>query len=84
MHEIIGSALSFSSMLQLIGNGIKSLIYSLFIILKSILLFCFDSIFPPVLVSINEMNLMNRVLKNLYQLQDKLVICKNDNRFIIL
>ena len=71
MHEIIGSTLSFSSMFQLIGNGIKSLIYSLLLILKSILLFCFDSIFPPVLVCIYEINLMNRVMNNPYQLQDK-------------
>lgn len=50
MHELIGTTLSLKDMLSLGIDGIKSLLIWGCYAIRSIVMFCVDSVFPPVIV----------------------------------
>lgn len=47
IHEVLGSSLSFRSMVELAYDGIKYVVIMLLVFLKSALWFVFNSVFPP-------------------------------------
>lgn len=44
---MIGSAISFTGMLSMVGQGLKSLAMIVWSVCVSVVMFLFDSIFPP-------------------------------------
>ena len=47
LHEVITSSLSFRSMLELAYEGVKYVVVTLVVLVKNVLWFAFNSVFPP-------------------------------------
>ena len=47
IHEVLGSSLSFQSMIKLAYDGVKYVVIMLLVFLKNVLWFVFNSVFPP-------------------------------------
>lgn len=56
MHELSGTTLSIGDMVSLGIDGIKSLLVWSCYATRSIVMFCVDSVFPPVIVFFDQEN----------------------------